>query len=192
MNPTMHRVKTTVLSPLGPLLLAATPAGLSGVWFMDQKHLPAERQIQDWTPAQDNTILNTAAAQLSAYFEQRLNHFELPLDLSAGTAFQASVWRALLDIPFGQTRSYGELAHAIGKPAAVRAVGAAIGRNPLGIVVPCHRVVGAQGALTGYAGGLDRKAALLRLEGALIDKAHQSQGQTTSAGVPDDHPLPAH
>ncbi|MGS5088336.1 methylated-DNA--[protein]-cysteine S-methyltransferase [Hydrogenophaga sp. A37] len=192
MTPTTHRVKTTVLSPLGPLLLAATPSGLSGVWFMDQRYLPAERQIQDWTPVQDNAILNTAAAQLTAYFEQRLDRFELPLDLSAGTAFQSSVWRALLDIPFGQTRSYGELARAIGKRDAVRAVGAAIGRNPLGIVVPCHRVVGAQGALTGYAGGLDRKAALLRLEGALIDKAHQSQGQTTSTGNPTAQPLPAH
>jgi len=192
MNPTTHRVKATVLSPLGPLLLAATPLGLSGVWFMDQRHLPAEGQIQDWTPDQDNAILSTAAAQLTAYFEQRLDRFDLPLDLSAGTAFQSSVWRALLDIPFGQTRSYGELARAIGKPAAVRAVGAAIGRNPLGIVVPCHRVVGAQGALTGYAGGLDRKAALLRLEGALIDKAHQSRGQTASTGDLAAQPLTAH
>lgn len=192
MKPTTHRVKATVLSPLGPLLLAATPSGLSGVWFMDQRHLPAEREVQDWTPVQDNAILNTAADQLTAFFAHRLNRFDLPLDLSAGTAFQSSVWRALLDIPFGQTRSYGELARAIGKPAAVRAVGAAIGRNPLGIVVPCHRVIGAQGALTGYAGGLDRKAALLRLEGALIDKAHQSQGQTTSTGHPAAQPLPAH
>ena len=192
MNHTTHRVKATIASPLGPLLLAATPSGLSGVWFMDQRHRPAESQILDWTPVQDNATLNAAAAQLTAYFEQRLGQFELPLDLSAGTAFQSSVWRALLDIPFGQTRSYGELARAIGKPAAVRAVGAAIGRNPLGIVVPCHRVVGAQGALTGYAGGLDRKAALLRLEGALIDKAHQSQGQTTSTGYPAAQPLPAH
>jgi len=164
MKHTAPQVKTTIASPLGPLLLAATPSGLSGVWFMDQRHLPAENQVQSWTPDQDNTILKTAAAQLTAYFEHRLSHFELPLDLSAGTAFQSSVWRALLDIPFGETLSYGALALVIGKPAAVRAVGSAIGRNPLGIVVPCHRVVGAKGALTGYAGGLDRKSALLRLE----------------------------
>ncbi|MBU4519857.1 MAG: methylated-DNA--[protein]-cysteine S-methyltransferase, partial [Gammaproteobacteria bacterium] len=122
MNHTTHRVKATIASPLGPLLLAATPSGLSGVWFMDQRHRPAEHQILDWTPVQDNATLNATAAQLTAYFEQRLGQFELPLDLSAGTAFQSSVWRALLDIPFGQTRSYGELARAIGKPAAVRAV----------------------------------------------------------------------
>lgn len=192
MNHTTHRVKATIASPLGPLLLAATPSGLSGVWFMDQRHRPEESQILDWTPVQDNAILNTATDQLTAFFAHRLNRFDLPLDLTAGTAFQSSVWRALLDIPFGETRSYGELARAIGKPAAVRAVGAAIGRNPLGIVVPCHRVVGAQGALTGYAGGLDRKRFLLRLEGALIDKAHQSQGQTTSTGNPAAQPLPAH
>jgi methylated-DNA-[protein]-cysteine S-methyltransferase len=93
-----------------------------------------------------------------------LNAFDLPLDLSGGTPFQQSVWQALLSIAAGQTRRYGELASQIGRPAAVRAVGAAIGRNPLSIVVPCHRVVGADGSLTGYAGGLDRKAALLERE----------------------------
>lgn len=192
MNTVTTWVKTTVPSPLGPLLLTASHQGLSGIWFTDQRHRPAEDLIRSWAPAENNAILETAVDQLMAYFAQRLQRFELPLDLSAGTPFQSTVWRALLDIPFGETRSYGELARAIDKPAAVRAVGAAIGRNPLCIVVPCHRVVGAQGALTGYAGGLDRKAALLRLEDALIDKAHQSQGQTTSTGDPAAPALSAH
>jgi len=104
--------------------------------------------------------------QLAEYFSGRRQHFDLPLDLQAGTVFQQLVWRALLSIAAGATTSYGHLSAKIGKPAAVRAVGAAVGRNPISIVVPCHRVLGADGSLTGYAGGLARKTALLSLEAA--------------------------
>jgi methylated-DNA-[protein]-cysteine S-methyltransferase len=113
-------------------------------------------------------VLLAAQAQLADYFAARLTVFDLPLGLVSGTAFQQAVWRALLEIAPGATVSYGELARRIGKPQAVRAVGAAVGRNPLSIVVPCHRVVGANGALTGYAGGLERKVALLALEKGLL------------------------
>jgi methylated-DNA-[protein]-cysteine S-methyltransferase len=151
-------------SPLGPLLLVASAQGLAGVWFTDQRHLPPESTLAGWPQDPGKPLLRDAAAQLAAYFNGDLKHFDLPLDLSIGTAFQQAVWRALLAIPRGQTRSYGAVAHDVQRPAAVRAVGAAVGRNPLGIVVPCHRVVGADGSLTGYAGGLPRKVALLQLE----------------------------
>ncbi|MDO9568521.1 MAG: methylated-DNA--[protein]-cysteine S-methyltransferase [Hydrogenophaga sp.] len=160
----LNWVKTTVDSPLGPLLLAASAHGLAGVWFTNQRHLPADSLVQSWPADARHPVLQAAAQQLTRYCAGNLNAFDLPLDLSGGTPFQQSVWQALLSIPAGQTRRYGELASQIGRPAAVRAVGAAIGRNPLSIVVPCHRVVGADGSLTGYAGGLDRKAALLERE----------------------------
>jgi methylated-DNA-[protein]-cysteine S-methyltransferase len=112
-------------------------------------------------------VLQQAAEQLAQYFAGQRSTFDLPLDLSNGTAFQQAVWQALLDIAPGQTCSYKTLSAAVGRPAAMRAVGGAVGRNPLSIIVPCHRVVGAHGALTGYAGGLARKTALLQLEGAL-------------------------
>lgn len=185
-------VQTTISSPLGPLLLAASPRGLAGVWYADQRHMPLPQQVQRWPIDDDHALLRFAAAQLDAYFRGERLDFDLPLDLSGGTPFQRAVWLALLGIPAGHTRSYGDMARQIERPAAVRAVGAAVGRNPLGIVVPCHRVVGSQGALTGYAGGLDRKRALLRLEGALIDKAHQSPGQTASTGHTAAQPLAAH
>ncbi|MDO9149194.1 MAG: methylated-DNA--[protein]-cysteine S-methyltransferase [Hydrogenophaga sp.] len=158
------RFKATVTSPLGTLLLAASTQGLAGVWFSNQRHRPSEGLIHSWPTDASNPVLQATAQQLSRYWEGGLNRFDLPLDLSDGTLFQQSVWSALCAIPPGQTLRYGELASQIGRPAAVRAVGTAIGRNPLSIVVPCHRVVGADGSLTGYAGGLDRKAALLRLE----------------------------
>lgn len=110
-------------------------------------------------------MLGAAAEQLADFFVGRRRVFDLPLDPWGGTPFQRSVWRSLQGIAFGQTRRYADIAMACGRPAAVRAVGAAIGRNPISIVLPCHRVLGSTGALTGYAGGLDRKAALLRLEG---------------------------
>ena len=105
--------------------------------------------------------------QLTQYFDQQRQRFELPLDTQAGTSFQQSVWLALQGIGYGQTCSYGELSARIGRPTAVRAVGSAVGRNPLIIVVPCHRVIGATGQLTGYAGGLERKLALLKIEGKI-------------------------
>jgi methylated-DNA-[protein]-cysteine S-methyltransferase len=162
-------VCTTVVSHLGPLLLAASEQGLAGLWFDAQQHHPNAHTVTRWTTDPDHPVLRRAARQLDAYFNGEVSPFDLPLDLSAGTAFQQAVWRALLSIPCGHTASYGQIAQACGRASAVRAVGAAIGRNPVGIVVPCHRVLGAGGALTGYAGGLPRKSALLRLEGVSIN-----------------------
>jgi methylated-DNA-[protein]-cysteine S-methyltransferase len=155
-------VQTRYNSPLGSIILAATDDGLVGLWFDGQRHQP---DTSTWPHAPDHPVLQQAQAQLSDYFAGRRTCFELPLAFDAGTRFQQDVWRALLKIPHGATRSYGALSADIGKPAAVRAVGGAVGRNPLSIIVPCHRVVGADGALTGYAGGLARKTALLQLEG---------------------------
>jgi methylated-DNA-[protein]-cysteine S-methyltransferase len=154
-------------STQGNLYLAATPQGLAGMWFTDQRHLPDVSSWQRHHDTSQQRVLKQTQQQLEAYFAGELQQFDLPLDLSAGTPFQQVVWQALLKIPFGQTTSYGALSSRIGKPLAVRAVGTAIGRNPIGIIVPCHRVVGADGSLTGYAGGLHRKEAFLTLEGAI-------------------------
>ena len=148
-------------SPLGPMTLAATDKALAGVWFDGQKHMPDAR---GWPEQPEHPVLQQARRELAQYFAGERQQFEVPLDTSRGTEFQQQVWRGLLDIPAGQTISYGTLGARIGRAAAVRAVGAAVGRNPLSIVVPCHRVLGANGALTGYAGGLERKTALLQLE----------------------------
>ena len=151
-------------SPLGPLTLAATDQGLAGAWFDDQAHHPGPLQApidaeQRW--------LAQAAREIDAYFSRRLRRFSVPLDLH-GTSFQRSVWQALQRIASGDLHRYGELAREIGRPQAARAVGAAVGRNPVSVIVPCHRVVGSNGSLTGYAGGLNRKQALLLLEGAAL------------------------
>lgn len=148
--------------PLGPMTLAATQRGLSGVWFDGQRHGP---DTSAWRHDSAHPLLQAAIEQLGQYFAAQRTTFDLPLDLQAGTPFQQQVWQALLGIASGTTTSYGRLSAAIGKPAAVRALGAAVGRNPVSIVVPCHRVLGADGSLTGYAGGLERKTALLSLEG---------------------------
>lgn len=147
-------------TPLGPLLLARTEAGLAGAWFALQKHHPA---AIDAPERGDDPLLADAARQLRDYFAGARSAFDLKLDLQ-GTPFQRSVWAELLRIAPGATCSYGAIASRLGVPAASRAVGAAVGRNPVSIIVPCHRVVGSTGSLTGYAGGLDRKTALLRLE----------------------------
>ena len=152
--------QTIIDTPMGRVRLARTARGLAGLWFEGQKHHPGELAVPQ---RRDDELLREAAAQLQRYFAGTLTSFDLPLDLQ-GTPFQRSVWRSLLRIPSGRTCSYGELARSIGAPAAVRAVGAAIGRNPASLVVPCHRVLGTDGALTGYAGGVDRKRALLALE----------------------------
>ena len=152
-------------SPLGPITLAASTQGLCGLWFDGQKHGPTEVQRQQWPNGELQPLLQKAAAQVTAYFASQLTSFDLPLDLSAGTPFQQSVWRVLLSIPCGAHQSYGDAARQLNNPQAVRAVGAAVGRNPVSIIVPCHRILGAGGQLTGYAGGLWRKQALLRLEG---------------------------
>ncbi len=150
-------------STWGNLMLAATDQGLCGMWFEGQKHLPDTRS---WRTGR-NAFIDQAALELNDYFAGNRRQFGVALDLSAGTAFQQSVWRALLGIDFGQHHSYGAVAQRIGNSAAVRAVGAAVGRNPISVIVPCHRILGADGTLTGYAGGLDRKTALLELEGVL-------------------------
>ena len=152
-------------SPLGSMTLAASELGLCGVWFDGQRHGPSLEQTERWTHAPGHPLLLQAAEQLQTYFAGQRQSFDLPLDLSHGTAFQQSVWRALLQVGCGQHQSYGDLARQLNKAKAVRAVGAAVGRNPITIIVPCHRILGASGQLTGYAGGLWRKEALLRLEG---------------------------
>jgi len=152
-------------SPLGPITLAASAQGLCGLWFEDQKHGPSPAQRQQWASDATHPVLQSAAAQVLAYLSGQILRWEGPLDLSVGTRFQQSVWQALLCIPAGQSQSYGDLARLLDRPQAVRAVGAAVGRNPVSIIVPCHRVLGAGGQLTGYAGGLWRKQALLQLEG---------------------------
>ncbi len=153
-----------VESPLGPLTLAATARGLALAWFDLQAH---RTETVDAPVHEDHPHLVQAARELQAYWAAPRSRFTVPLD-PAGTAFQLAVWQVLRGIAPGALLSYGDVARAMDKPAAVRAVGAAIGRNPLGIIVPCHRVVGANGSLTGYAGGLPRKQALLVLEGALL------------------------
>jgi methylated-DNA-[protein]-cysteine S-methyltransferase len=146
------------------MTLAATGNGLCGVWFDDQKHMP---DTSAWAVVEDHPLLLQAQAELRAYFAGHRAQFDVPLDLSRGTAFQQTVWRGLREIAPGQTLAYGLLSARIGRAAAVRAVGAAVGRNPVSIIVPCHRVVGADGSLTGYAGGLERKRALLDLEATM-------------------------
>ena len=148
-------------TPLGGVTMAATDQGLAGVWFDQQRHWP---DTTGWQTKDDHPALIEAAAQLHDYFAGRRSHFDMQLDLSHGTAFQQGVWQALLAIPAGETTTYGALSQRVGNPAAVRAVGAAVGRNPISVIVPCHRVLGADGSLTGYAGGLERKTALLELE----------------------------
>ena len=164
-------VQTRVPSPLGSIAIAATAQGLCGLWFTtQQRFLPAELTGPDaWPEAAGHPLLQQAGQQLAEYFAGRRRCFDLLLDLHCGTDFQQSVWQALLKIGHGEVTSYGEVSRRIGHPSAMRAVGSAIGRNPVSIIVPCHRVMGSSGALTGYAGGLDRKAALLRLEGALAE-----------------------
>jgi methylated-DNA-[protein]-cysteine S-methyltransferase len=158
-------VQARFQGPLGPMIVAATARGLAGVWFEGQRHLP---DCSAWPVEPDNPLLRKAMLQLQEYFAGTRTQFDLPLDLQGGTAFQQSVWQAMLSIPRGGTTSYGALSRVVGQAAAVRAVGAAVGRNPVSIVVPCHRVLGSDGSLTGYAGGLERKGALLRLEGMLM------------------------
>ena len=166
-------VQTTCPSPLGVITLAATPQGLAGLWFDGQQHLPDAlmNSLATWPVDTGHPVLGLVSHQLDEYFAGQRKHFDLPLDLSGGTDFQQAVWHALLTIEPGQTQSYGQVSQHIGRPTAVRAVGAAIGRNPVSIIVPCHRVLGANGCLTGYAGGLPRKTHLLTLEGALSRSA---------------------
>jgi methylated-DNA-[protein]-cysteine S-methyltransferase len=148
----------TIDSPIGPLTLAGRGSVLTNLRMVDQTYEPSRAA---WKL--DQGSFPEAVEQLEAYFAGELTEFDVELDMR-GTAFQRRVWQALLTIPYGQTRSYGEIATQIGAPGAARAVGLANGHNPIAIIVPCHRVIGASGSLTGYGGGLDRKKTLLALE----------------------------
>jgi methylated-DNA-[protein]-cysteine S-methyltransferase len=150
-------------TPLGPLTAVATARGLAGLWFDGQRHHPG---AIDAPVDEHHPHIARVRRELERYFRGGAQGFEVALD-PQGTDFQQRVWQALLAIGSGQVGSYGAIARQLGRPQAARAVGAAVGRNPLSIVIPCHRVLGRDGALTGYAGGLERKRALLRLEGAL-------------------------
>ncbi|GAB3239022.1 methylated-DNA--[protein]-cysteine S-methyltransferase [Mycolicibacterium hippocampi] len=148
----------TMDSPVGTLTLAGSAGRLRHLRMVDQTYEPSRA---GWEP--DDTAFADAVAQLEEYFTGTRTDFELELDL-VGTAFQRRVWAALLTIPYGETRSYGQIAKQLDAPGAFRAVGLANGHNPIGIIVPCHRVIGANGSLTGYGGGLERKRALLEME----------------------------
>jgi methylated-DNA-[protein]-cysteine S-methyltransferase len=157
---------TEIATSLGTLRLAANDAGLVGIAFEGDRH--ASPTGPDWIRDPGFPALRAAAAQLTEYFAGRRKEFDLPL-AAVGTSFQRSVWTAIAAVPAGETISYAELARRAGCPGSARAAGAATGRNPLAIVVPCHRIVGSDGSLTGYAGGLDRKRALLAHEQALAE-----------------------
>ena len=159
----MTMFQTSMPSPVGPLLLAADDDGLHLIEFNSPRH--AMGRASEWQHG-EHEVLRDTRVQLDEYFAGERRVFDLPL-APRGTAFQREVWNALRDIPYGETISYAQLALRIGKPSAMRAVGAANGRNPLPIVVPCHRVIGADGSLTGFGGGLPTKRFLLELEGAI-------------------------
>lgn len=161
---TTHITHTVIDSPYGPLTLVAADGVLKGLYMVGQRHRPPEENFGEPDPRP----FTETARQLAAYFDGELTEFDLPLRLD-GTPFQRSVWDQLRKIPYGETRSYGELAEFLGKPGASRAVGLANGKNPIGIIVPCHRVIGSTGGLTGYGGGLDRKQRLLAFEGAAAE-----------------------
>jgi methylated-DNA-[protein]-cysteine S-methyltransferase len=160
MNIVFHR---HVASPVGPLLIAGNDEGLQLIEFHAPRHVL--RRGEHWCEG-DHAVLRRAQVQLDEYFAGKRRHFELPL-APQGTDFQRDVWWELANIPFGGTISYAQLAQRLGRPTATRAGGAANGRNPLPIVLPCHRVIGADGSLTGFGGGLPTKQFLLQLEGAL-------------------------
>ncbi|HLK05819.1 MAG TPA: methylated-DNA--[protein]-cysteine S-methyltransferase [Candidatus Acidoferrum sp.] len=150
---------TTMESPVGQLRLVAEELGLRTVWFVRGRK--DEKPHVDWK--EDAAFFVDVKRQLNAYFAGELKEFEIPL-LMEGTEFQKRVWKALQTIPYGETMSYGEVAKKIGEPKAVRAVGAANGQNPIPIIVPCHRVIGSDGSLTGFGGGIENKKKLLELE----------------------------
>jgi len=150
-------------SPLGPMILVSNGTALAGLYLEGQKHFPMNADT--WVWGEDLPLFEKARVQLAEYFAGDRKCFDLPLE-PMGTPFQQQVWEELKAIPHGATLTYSEIARRMGRPTATRAVGAAVGRNPLTILVPCHRVVGQNGSLTGFAGGLERKAKLLELESA--------------------------
>lgn len=160
---------TVIPSPIGPLTLEASALGLSGLYMDSHDRGPeTKHRVADAGPFRE------VRRQLEAYFSRQLRHFDLPLDLR-GTPFQLQAWAALQNIPYGETIAYSEQACRIGNPKAVRAIGLANGKNPISIIVPCHRVIGKSGKLTGYGGGLDRKCFLLDLEGPTLNATHQAR-----------------
>lgn len=169
-------------SPVGPMLLTSDGAGLAGLYMEEHKH--GEDIQEGWTLSDDTPPFAEVKRQLTAYFDGTLTEFDLPLAMR-GTPFQQRVWDELTTIPYGTTISYGELARRVGNPNACRAVGLANGRNPISIIVPCHRVIGSNGKLTGYGGGLPRKAALLSFESSV--RANHPR----SLVMPDAQPVQA-
>ncbi len=159
-------------SPLGALLLTGDGRSLTGLYLKGQKHFP--KQTADWHESVQAEPFSQVEEQLAEYFTHQRQRFDLPV-VACGTDFQKQVWQLLSQIPFGETVSYGALAQQLGQPTASRAVGAANGRNPVSIVVPCHRVIAASGKLTGYAGGIDRKRWLLEHEAANLEDFHTSK-----------------
>lgn len=176
-------------SPLGDLLISTAGGALSGLWVTPHDRV----QRSGWHRDDAHPLLVEAGRQLDAYFAGERQDFDLPVQ-AAGTPFQHLVWAALCEIPYGTTNSYGQLARRIGRPGASRAVGLANGRNPVSIVVPCHRVIGANGTLTGYGGGLDRKRLLLGLEATTLAGARAgARGDLTATArtpVPGRDPAP--
>jgi len=158
---TMHYYDT-FKSPQGEMLLLATDDGLAGLYFKGQKYFP--KQDKAWQRTPNRAVLKQAKRELAEYFAGRRRRFSIALD-PEGTPFQRSVWKAIAKVAFGETTTYSELARRAGHAGSARAAGAATGRNPISVIVPCHRIMGADGSLTGYAGGLQRKRALLALEG---------------------------
>ena len=158
----MTRFTKTIASPVGPLKLVASDKGLAAIIWHDDR--PGRVKFAELEDAPDHPMLLHAERELGEYFAGKRTSFSVPLDM-VGTEFQKAVWTALLTIPFGETRSYGEIARQVGRPTAFRAVGAANGQNPLSIIAPCHRVIGGDGSLTGFGGGLPAKQYLLALEG---------------------------
>jgi len=164
----MDYVCTTMASPVGELTLVAKGERLAAILWQDDR--PGRVRLGDMRVDPSWPVLLETARQLDAYFAGTRTAFDVPLVFD-GTAFQQEVWQALLTIPYGETRSYGDIARQIGRPQAVRAVGAANGRNPISIIAPCHRVIGASGDLTGFAGGMQAKETLLTIEGCRLSAA---------------------
>jgi methylated-DNA-[protein]-cysteine S-methyltransferase len=167
--PAHSRAHIIADSPVGPLTLVSENGALVALYMDRQRHAPPPETLGEAADGA-SPLLGEAASQLKEYFAGQRTEFELPLTL-IGTPFQRRVWAALRDIPYGETISYGQLADRIGKPSAARAVGLANGRNPIAIIVPCHRVVGADGSLTGYGGGIERKEHLLGFEQRMKESA---------------------
>lgn len=165
-------------SPVGPLAIAASNDAVIAINFENSRH-PTEFR-SDWSNT-ENAVLKQAKRELTEYFAGKRRHFDVPT-AAAGTEFQRRVWGELARIPFGETRSYLDVATRLGKPSATRAVGAANGRNPISIIVPCHRVIGADGSLTGFGGGMATKRFLLSLEGALPDESRHGEQQQLNIG----------